>query len=350
MVATVPIPGGSFLPLRTERLTLRALTAADAPVLAAYRNDPEVARHQDWDLPVTGQHAEAFVASQAAVTGPVAGDWVQIGIEHDGELAGDVAVGLDDAGAVAMIGYTIRPDRQRRRIGQEAVTALVGALFDRTGVHRVAATVDPLNIASARLLERLGFRYEGCARAAAPVRGQWLDDDRYAILRSDWEAWWSRPRGRPAEVRLVEITPANARAVAQLATHRWQERFVATVTDSYRDALFPEEVNGVPVVPWLRAVTADGDLTGFVMLAEATAAHPRPFLWRLLVDRRHQGRGIGSRVIGLLAERLREQGHRVLLTSWFDAPGGPELFYHRLGFVPTGEVADREVQAALTIA
>lgn len=335
-----------FLPLRTERLTLRALTAGDAPILAAYRNDPEVARYQDWDLPVSRRDADEFVASQAGATGPVPGDWVQIAIDHEGELAGDLAVGLDGGGALAMIGYTLRRDRQRMGIGREAVRALVDALFDRVGVHRVAATLDPLNVASARLLEQLGFRYEGCAKATAAVRGQWLDDDRYAMLRSDRRAWLDRPRGRPAQVRLVPITPDNADAVARLATHRSQERFVATMADSFRHALFPEVVHGAPVVPWMRAVIADSELAGFVMLAEATPAHPLPFLWRLLIDRRHQGRGIGTMVIDQLAGMLRAGGHRALRTDWFDAPGGPAPFYRRLGFEPVGPGADRGMVAA----
>jgi len=344
-----PTTEAPFLPIHTVRLTLRALTAADAPTFAAYRNDPQVARYQDWTLPVTAADAEAFVASQAGVTGPVAGDWVQIGVEYEGELAGDVAVGLDGSAALAMIGYTLRADRQHRGIGREAVTALVDALFDRLGVHRIAATLDPANTASARLLEDLGFRYEGCAKAAAAVRGAWLDDDRYAMLRPDRQAWRERPRGRPDEVRLLEITPDDAPAVARLATHRSQQRFVATMAQSFRDALFPETVGGAPVVPWLRAVAAEGELAGFVMVAEATPAHPDPFLWRLLVDRRHQGRGIGTAVVNELADRLRGDGHRVLKVSWVGGDGGPEPFYLRLGFVPTGEVADGETVAELPL-
>lgn len=338
-----------FLPLHTERLTLRAFTPADAAVFAAYRNDPEVARYQDWDLPVTDAAAVEFVASQQGISGPVPGEWVQLAVEHDGELAGDVAVGLDANGRLAMIGYTLRHDRQRLGIAREAVSALVDALFDKLGVHRIAATLDPRNVASARLLEQLGFRYEGCARSAAAVRGGWDDDDRYAMLREDREAWLARPTGPPDDVRLVEITPANVGKVGRLATHRSQERFVATMAGSFQDALVPELVNGAPVIPWMRAVAADGELAGFVMLAEVTPAHPEPFLWRLLVDRCHQRRGIGARIIALVTERLRAEGHQVLKTSWVDAPGGPQPFYLGLGFVPTGEIDHGEVIAALNL-
>ncbi len=160
-----------FLPLHTTRVTLRSFAPADTAVFAAYRNDPEVARYQDWDLPVTEAGALEFLTAQQTVARPVPGDWVQIAVEYDGELAGDVAVGLDPAGKQATIGYTLRADRQRLGIGREAVSALVDVLLDQLDVHRVTATLDPRNTGSARLLEQLGFRYEGCAKRQGRGRG-----------------------------------------------------------------------------------------------------------------------------------------------------------------------------------
>ncbi len=339
----------TFLPLHTGRLTLRAFTAGDTAAFAGYRDDPNVARYQDWELPVSGDAAARFVDGQRAVTGPVLGDWVQIAVEHDGELAGDVAVGLDETGSLATIGYTVRPESQGRGIGREAVGALVDALFDSAGVHRVAATIDPRNVSSARLLEQLGFRHEGSAKAAVAVRGAWEDEDRYALLREDRDAWRSRPAGRPDEVTLAEITPVTIREVGRLATHHSQERFVAPMLYSFRDALLPEVVDGAPVVPWLRAIVADSEFAGFVMLADVTPAHPVPYLWRFLIDRRHQRRGIGARAMALLTERLRVEGHTVLRTSWVEGHGGPEPFYRGLGFVPTGEMDGDEVVADLRL-
>ncbi len=181
----------AILPLETRRLTLRALRTADAPVLAGYRDDAEVARYQDWELPFGIARAEALIAEQLEAVGPRPGGWVQMGIEHKGSLIGDVAVGMDRAGRMATIGYTLRRDRQGHGYGTEAVGALIDTLFEH-GVHRVAATLDPGNVASAALLERLGFRYEGRAAGAAFVRGRWADDDRYAILRDERAAWLAR--------------------------------------------------------------------------------------------------------------------------------------------------------------
>lgn len=336
-----------MLPIRTARLTLRAMTPSDAPALTAYRNDPDVARYQDWPLPVT----EAEVLERLGVVGsaPERGSWMSIGVDLDGDLVGDVAVGLDAAGGQAEIGYSFRADRQGLGLAREAVSAVLDALLDGVGVHRITATLDPDNVRSAHLLEQLGFRYEGRSPSAVLVRGAWLDDDRYALLAADRDAWRARPTGRPDDVALVPIDASTTRTVWRLATHRSQERFVSTTAASFADALFPESVGGMPLVPWLRMVTADGEPAGFVMLAEVTPTVPDPYLWRLLIDRRHQRRGIGARVIGLLADRLREQGGTRLVTSWVEGPGGPAPFYRRLGFVPTGEVVDGETVAALPL-
>ena len=178
----------ALLPLTTPRLMLRALRAADAPTLVGYRNDPAVARFQDWPIPFDLETAASFIAEQSGVTGPRAADWVQLGIECERELIGDVAVGLDGTGKLATIGYTLRSDRQGLGYATEAVGAVIDALL-AAGIHRVSATLDPDNIASAMLLERLGFRYEGRAIGAAFVRGEWADDDRYAMLADERRAW-----------------------------------------------------------------------------------------------------------------------------------------------------------------
>jgi ribosomal protein S18 acetylase RimI-like enzyme len=85
------------------------------------------------------------------------------------------------------------------------------------------------------------------------------------------------------------------------------------------------------------------------MLAQRTDAHPEAYLWRLLIDRRHQRRGIGTSALQLLFERLRAHGHESLLVSWHPGPGGPGPLYERLGFVPTGELEEDEVIARLQL-
>jgi RimJ/RimL family protein N-acetyltransferase len=335
-----------MLPVETDRLQIRAFRRTDVTRFTSYRNDPTVARYQDWNLPYTRDHSHALIDEQEGVTGPVPGQWVQLALDDGTGLIGDLALWLAEDGHLAMIGYTLATEAQGRGLATEAVGALLDRLVERPAPHRVAATLDPSNVASARLLERLGFRYEGRSIGAALVRGRWEDDDRYAVLAHEYRSWRTQPAIPPSEVRLVEITPDNIRAVQSIETHRSQQRFVATVAESLADALVPEVVEGVPLSPWFRAVEADSRLVGFVMVAESTPTFPTPTLWRLLIDRRHQGRGIGDRVVRLVARHL-DPSALLLATTWVEGPGSPAGFYRRLGFVPTGRLVDGEVEATI---
>lgn len=337
-----------LLPFRTARLLVRGLAPADVDAFTTYRNHPDVARYQQWPLPYT-VHMAGRLAHDPPLTALVPGEWVQLAIDDGaGALLGDLGVHLDDAAGIATIGYTLAPEQQGNGMAREAVGGLVDRLFER-GIHRIAATLDPENVPSARLVEQLGFRYEGCNRQASYVRGEWGDDDCYAILAAERRAWRERPTGPPGDVRLVEVTTDNLDAVAELAVHRSQQRFVASVLDSFADALVPGEEDGEPVRPWFRAAEADGQTAAFVMLALPRPSGPEPYLWRLLVDARHQGRGIGRRLMGLVAHELAAAGATTLTTSWVEGRGGPEPFYAGLGFEPTGELDDDEVVGRVTI-
>jgi diamine N-acetyltransferase len=103
-----------------------------------------------------------------------------------------------------------------------------------------------------------------------------------------------------------------------------------------------------PVKPWYRSIYAHGVAVGFVMIAEVTPAHPEPYLWRLLIDRHHQGRGIGRAALAALARRLRSEGAE-RSDELGRRPWRPRAVLPRLGFVPTGEMDGTEVVARLEL-
>lgn len=338
----------------TDRLDVRMLRESDADVVAAYRDDPAVNAMQDWDLPYTLERARERLAAQAHLSGPTPGEWVNLALvlrdgPDAGTVIGDLACHLDGTGSVAEIGYTLRTEFQGKGYASEAAGALVDHLLATTGIHRIEASLDTANVPSMRVLEAIGMTFETLTRQSYPMRGGWEDDLRYAMLREDRAAWLARPSTPPTTLELVELTPDDVHLWARLSTHHSQQRFVAPMWQSFRDALYPEVIDGAPVVPWLRGVLADGERVGFVMMAEATEHHPEPYLWRLLIDRMHQRRGLGSRIIATLKAMADEQGHRSILTSWVEGPGSPAPFYARLGFVPTGNiVGEREVEGRLS--
>ncbi len=318
------------------------------PVLAAYRNDPLVAEMQGSPLPYPVDLAAELLAGQAGQHQPTPDGWTLLAMEHDGRMIGDLPLRLQ-GGVIAEIGWTLAPDVRRRGFASEGAIALVEALFATGEVHRVIAEMHPENVGSMRVAEAAGLEKDCTTQLSYLGRDGWEDTLHYAICRDEWTAWRARPIQPTDAVRLVLLDHSNQRRYAALATHASQRRFVATVAESYADALFGEEIDGHPVAPWFRGVEADGEPAGFVMLADTTERHPDPFLWRLLIDRRHQGRGIGRAVIEQLRQRTSTGGGRRLFTSYVAGVAGtPEPFYRRLGFEPTGEMDGDETIAELS--
>ncbi|MEU8820710.1 GNAT family protein [Actinoplanes sp. NPDC048796] len=68
----------------------------------------------------------------------------------------------------------------------EVCTRLLNLAFHTFGRHRVHATCDPRNLASARVLTKLGMTHEGRLRETLLLRDGWRDSDLYAILTHEW--------------------------------------------------------------------------------------------------------------------------------------------------------------------
>ncbi|MEA1903201.1 MAG: GNAT family N-acetyltransferase [Actinomycetota bacterium] len=340
-----------FQPLRTDRLLLRRVHLDDVEALWRRRNEPRAAELQAWPLPYTRSQAEELIQSALNDDGPRSDEWFMMTIADpgDSEVIGELVLQLKWGGRAAEIGYTLDPAWWGRGYATEASSALVEWLFSDERLTRVEGMLHPDNVASARVLEKVGMKLEGHTRLSFWLGDENSDDLIYGMTRSDWVEWQNRPIEAPKEVRLVEITPDNYGRIGRLETHHTQRSFVATMAQSYADALFPEVYEGAPMVPWMRGVAADGDLVGFVMLAEITDHHPEPYLWRLLVDRLHQRRGIGTSVLDEVVAAAEAMGAHSLVTSWEEGRGSPKPFYERYGFESTGRIIDGEVEARLAL-
>jgi diamine N-acetyltransferase len=182
--------------------------------------------------------------------------------------------------------------------------------------------------------------FEAHTKMSCCVDGVWEDDLHYAMSADDRRTWAGRARHAPAHVELVEVGPNNADDFVRLQTHHSQEAYVAPMLRTYRDALFPESVDGVVTVPWMRGIVADGEPVGFMMTTTTYGLREGWYLWRLLIDRMHQRRGIGQRAVGLLFEEVRRRGVSQLFVSCGEGRGSPRPFYDALGFEPTGLIVD----------
>ena len=180
-----------MLPLKTNRLLLRPFREADLEAFAAYRSDPEVVRYQSWSTPYTLSQASAFLHEMQSVQAGAPGAWLQLAVERLAQpgLIGDCAFQvLADDPMQAQIGFSFAQAYQKQGYACEAVAALLDYLLTTLGLHRVSATCDAENSASARLLERVGMRREGHMIENIWFKGGWGSEYFYAILQSEWQS------------------------------------------------------------------------------------------------------------------------------------------------------------------
>lgn len=187
------MPSFESTTLTTGRLLLRALVPADAAAMFAVFSDPEVVRY--WSsTPWTGmEKAHQFVAN--AEEDWLSGAGLRFGIEvaATGELAGQVALHhFDQDNRRCEVGYALARQHWRQGYLTEALGAVLEHGFTALDLNRVEADIDPRNAASAKPLERLGFRQEGLLRERWIVGGEICDTAFYGLLRRDWAAHGSR--------------------------------------------------------------------------------------------------------------------------------------------------------------
>ena len=160
-------------------LALARIQDADVEAVHAFASDPVVCRFTGWG-PNTFDETRAFVAeaTQRRI------DRYDLAILRDGELIGTASVWTTSPGhRVGELGYTIRRDCWGRGYASEAARLLVGLGFGQLGLERLAATCDPGNVASVRVLEKAGLQREGLLRGLYLVRGQRRDRLMFGCLR-----------------------------------------------------------------------------------------------------------------------------------------------------------------------
>lgn len=86
----------------------------------------------------------------------------------------------------ATLGYFVDGERNGRGYATQAVRQVVGFAFSNAGLHRVQAAVMPTNVASARVLQKNGFRCEGRSPRYLRIAGAWEDHDVYAVTAEEW--------------------------------------------------------------------------------------------------------------------------------------------------------------------
>ncbi|MGD7706533.1 GNAT family N-acetyltransferase [Microlunatus sp. Y2014] len=173
--------------LDTERLRLRPFIDADADALYALQSDPDAMRY--WDSPPWSDRAAIprFFASCRQMS--ESGSGVRVAIERTTEpgLIGWCTFNSWNPDfRSASLGYAISPTAWGRGYATESARAVLDWAFATLDLNRVQAETDTRNLASARVLEKLGFVREGTLRQDCIVNGDVSDTWVYGLLRSEW--------------------------------------------------------------------------------------------------------------------------------------------------------------------
>ncbi|MXP26794.1 GNAT family N-acetyltransferase [Altererythrobacter indicus] len=169
--------------IRTSRYTLRKLVREDAAALFPSFSDDDMMKWwscgpfisvqalADWLVPESGWDK----GRSWAIT------------DHDSDLAIGRLAAIDMGDDVTELGYLISKERQGEGIATEALSSLVAHLFHDEKQRRVYADVDPDNVASNKILEKLGFTLEGRLREACTTHIGRRDSLIWGMLDHEWQ-------------------------------------------------------------------------------------------------------------------------------------------------------------------
>jgi RimJ/RimL family protein N-acetyltransferase len=167
---------------------LRDLETEDWKLVQDYASDPKVVRYVDFG-PNTEEESKNFVQRALAQQKeqPRNNFTLAIILKARNALIGGCGICVSNPrNREGYIGYVLNRSFWRHGYATEAAQGLLEFGFDQLKLHRIFATCDAENVASARVLEKVGMQQEGHFRENGWVKGRWRDSLLYAILDHEW--------------------------------------------------------------------------------------------------------------------------------------------------------------------
>ncbi|CAN5477657.1 GNAT family protein [soil metagenome] len=175
--------------LQTVRLSLRPFAESDADAIYALQSNPRVVRY--WDSPPWSDRSRAkrFLETCKEMEHDGSGARLAIDRREDNRFIGWCClVEWNPDYRSAILGYCFEEAAWGRNFATESAAALLQWAFDTLDLNRVQSETDTRNLASARVLEKLGFEREGTLRENCIVDGEISDSWIYGLLRRQWQA------------------------------------------------------------------------------------------------------------------------------------------------------------------
>jgi RimJ/RimL family protein N-acetyltransferase len=176
------------LKIKGQKINLRKLRKSDAPFLYQNANDKEVTRYTTLPYPCKLERVQEFIKETHPKIRKETAYELGIELKETGQIIGVMSLmHIDPASKNAEAGYWLGKKYWGQGLAKEALKLILEFGFKKLELIRIYARVMHPNIASARLLERCGLKYEGRMRKSTFTNGKWMDDLMYAILREEYK-------------------------------------------------------------------------------------------------------------------------------------------------------------------
>lgn len=182
-------------PIKTPRLVLRPFRPDDLDALHKIQSREDVVQYL-YETPRTLAESQATLDRYMATTALEAeGDALRLAVTVEGEVIGHVMLQwLSEVHRGGEVGFVLHPDHHGRGYATEAAREMLRLGFEGLDLHRIIGRLDAANIASGRVLEKLGMRKEAHFRQNEMVKGRWADEAVYAMLAEEWHVSVVAPR------------------------------------------------------------------------------------------------------------------------------------------------------------
>lgn len=166
--------------IKTPRLILRRAKSGDLGAMHAVLSSPAAMRY--WSSPPHRTIKQTRDWLDAMIDAPPA-ESMDFILDYEGKV-----IGKAGCWRLPEIGFILHPDYWGKGLAHEALTAIIGRLFEHFPIPAITADVDPRNTACLALLERLGFSQTGCAVQTWLVGDEWCDSIYLALPRPEVSA------------------------------------------------------------------------------------------------------------------------------------------------------------------
>ena len=173
--------------IETKRCILRKFTKNDIDDLYEYASDNEVTQFLSWDTYKSINMAVDYIENvllkySKNEIAPWGIEWIE-----NSKLIGSIDfVKYDEKNFSAEIGYVLNKKYWNKGIMTEVLKEIVEFGFDEMNLVRIETRLDSMNVASERVMQKNGLKYEGTLRKKEFLKNKFIDVKYYSILKDEY--------------------------------------------------------------------------------------------------------------------------------------------------------------------